>query len=156
MSDSPDTIPDFADLAADPEIAALLGFEPVPMRKKVNGWDADAQRAFIVLLAATGSKLHAAEAIGRKASGIDRILKRPDASSLSAAVDSAMALAERRNGRAIAQGVADTLVARALDLDANKLVAQDSHVGSNGTRSKSIFRCNNRSLTSTQGPTNVR
>ena len=106
-------IPSFEELAADPEIAALLDFESVPVRKKVNGWDADAQRAFVVLLATTGSKLHAATAIGRKVAGMDRILKRPDAGALAAAVDAALAVADRRNGREIARGVADAAVSRA-------------------------------------------
>jgi len=99
-------IPAFEQLAADPEIAALLGFEPVPMRKKVNGWDPDAQRAFVALLAMTGSKLRAARAIGRKPAGIDHILTKPEAAGFGAAIDGAMALAAKRNGMAIARGVA--------------------------------------------------
>jgi hypothetical protein len=82
------------------------------MRKRVNGWDAEAQRAFIVLLATTGSKLHAASAIGRNPAGIDRMLKRSDATGFSAAVDAALALADRRNGRELAQGVADAAATR--------------------------------------------
>ena len=69
-SGNPDA-PTLEQLAADPEIAALLDFDPVPVRKKVNGWDAEAQRAFVILLATTGSKLHAADAIGRKPAGMD-------------------------------------------------------------------------------------
>jgi len=99
-------IPAFEQLAADPEIAALLDFEPVPMRKKVNGWDPDAQRAFVALLAMTGSKLRAARAIGRKPAGIDHILTKPEAAGFGAAIDGAMALAAKRNGMAIARGVA--------------------------------------------------
>jgi hypothetical protein len=109
MNDSthPDIL-DLADLASDPEIAALLDFEPVPVRRKVNGWDADAQRAFIVLLATTGSKLRAARAIGRKAAGIDRLLDRPDGAAFKAAYERALALAAKKNGQALAQGIAAT------------------------------------------------
>ena len=32
MSDSRDDVPSFAELAADPEIAALLDFDPVPRK----------------------------------------------------------------------------------------------------------------------------
>ncbi|HEX6604211.1 MAG TPA: hypothetical protein VF027_04945 [Sphingomicrobium sp.] len=103
---------DLAALAADPEIAPLLDFEPVPMRKRVNGWDADAQRAFVVLLATTGSKLHAAKAIGREPASMDRVLRKPEADGLNAAVDAALALAERRNGQEIAQGLADAAAYR--------------------------------------------
>lgn len=99
---------DFAQLAADPEIAALLDFEPVPVRQKVNGWDADAQRAFIVLLATTGSKLRAARAIGRKVAGLDRLLKRPgaEADGLRRAHDAALALFRRSSGEKLASSVA--------------------------------------------------
>lgn len=37
----------------------LLEFDPVPVQPRVNGWDPEAQRAFIALLAATGSKRRA-------------------------------------------------------------------------------------------------
>jgi hypothetical protein len=37
ISESSDDIPKFEDLAADPEIAALLDFEPVPRRIDVVG-----------------------------------------------------------------------------------------------------------------------
>jgi hypothetical protein len=105
-------LPAFETIAADPEIAALLDFEPAPVRKKVNGWDADAQRAFVMLLATTGSKLHAAKAIGRNPASMDRILKKPEAATLRAAVDAALALADRRNGRELARGVADAAASR--------------------------------------------
>ena len=99
-------IPDFATLAADPDIAPLLAFEPVPMRARVNGWDAEAQRAFVALLAITGSKLHAAKAVGRNPAGIERMLGRREGAAFRLAVEGAMAVAARRNGKALAQGVA--------------------------------------------------
>jgi hypothetical protein len=102
---SPD-LPTFEELAADPEIAALLDFEPVPMRPRVNGWDAEAQRAFVALVATTGSKLRAAEAIGRKTGGLKRMLERPEAAGLAAAIDAALALAHRRSGKFLARTVA--------------------------------------------------
>lgn len=104
MSESP--TPTFAELAADPEIAALLDFEPVPMKQRVNGWDADAQRAFVALIATTGSKLHAAEAIGRHTGGLKRMLERPDAAGFAEAIEAALALAARRSGKFLAASVA--------------------------------------------------
>ena len=45
MSDSRDDLPSFAELAADPEIAALLDFDPVPRRNLVpGGWGPEKQR----------------------------------------------------------------------------------------------------------------
>jgi len=99
-------IPTFAELAADPEIAPLLDFEPVPVQPRINGWDADAQKAFIALLAITGSRRLAADAIGRQASSIERILKRDDAEALRAAHDAALALFRRNHGQMLAHRVA--------------------------------------------------
>ena len=48
---------EFAELA---DLGDLLDFEPVPRRKRANGWDAEVQRAFIVALAVTGSDRQAA------------------------------------------------------------------------------------------------
>jgi len=86
----------------------LLEFEPVEVRARVNGWDADAQRAFIALLATTGSKRRAALAIGRNAFGIDQLLKRPDAASFRAAYDRALAIAKQNGAMKLATGVADS------------------------------------------------
>ncbi len=85
----------------------LLEFEPVAVKPRVNGWDPEAQRAFIALLAATGSKRRSAIAIGRNANGIDQLLKRPDSASFAAAYDRALAIAKDNGSVKIAQGVAD-------------------------------------------------
>lgn len=85
----------------------LLEFTPVPVQPRVNGWDADAQRAFIALLATTGSKRRAALAIGRNAYGIDQLLKRPGSDSFKLAFDRAMAIARQTGSMKLAQGVAD-------------------------------------------------
>lgn len=85
----------------------LLEFEPVSVQPRVNGWDPEAQRAFIALLATTGSKRRAAMAIGRNAFGIDQLLKRPDADSFRSAYDRAMAIAAQNGAMKLATGVAD-------------------------------------------------
>ena len=92
----------------------LLDFEPVEVRYRVNGWDPDAQRAFIALLATTGSKRRAAIAIGRNAFGIDQLLKRPDADSFRAAYDRAMAIAKQNGAMKLATGVADAAARNAM------------------------------------------
>ena len=85
----------------------LLEFDPVPVQPRVNGWDAEAQRAFIALLATTGSKRRAALAIGRNAHGITQLLKRPGSDSFRLAYDRALAIAGQQGSLKIAQGVAD-------------------------------------------------
>jgi hypothetical protein len=54
----------------DPEIAALLGFEPVPRKREVDGaWTPELQREFIARLAVTGSPGRASERWGRPIPG---------------------------------------------------------------------------------------
>jgi len=92
-----DDLPTFEELAADPEIAALLDFDPVPRQlQKANGWTAAMQRMFIAWLAHYGSAGNAAGELGKARSGIDKVYKTPGADSFRAAWDGAVALAERR------------------------------------------------------------
>jgi hypothetical protein len=85
----------------------LLEFTPVPRRPRVNGWDPEAQRAFIAALSVTGSKRQAALSIGRNAFGIDQLLKADDNASFKAAYERAMAIARQNGTMKIARGVAD-------------------------------------------------
>ena len=85
----------------------LLDFAPVPRRKRVNGWDAEAQRAFIAALAMTGSKTTAAKSLGRNAFGIDQLLKSEGSEGFRLAFDRAIAIAEKNGAMRIATGVAD-------------------------------------------------
>ena len=90
-------IPDFATLAADPEIAPLLDFEPVPRRLvKADGWTSAMQRMFIAWLAWYGSPTKACDELGKARSGIDKLYKAADAGEFRAAWDGAIALFERR------------------------------------------------------------
>ena len=85
----------------------LLEFEPVAVRPRANGWDPDAQRAFIALLATTGSKRSSALAIGRNVHGFEQLLKRPDGAGLKLAFERAMAIYQQNGAMKIATGVAD-------------------------------------------------
>ena len=90
-------IPSFEELAADPEIAPLLDFTPVPRsHAKANGWSADMQRIFIAWLAYYGSPTKACDELGKARSGIDKVYKSPDADEFRASWDAAVALAEKR------------------------------------------------------------
>ena len=78
------------------------------MQHRVNGWDPDAQRAFIAPAGHDRVETPAALAIGRNAYGIDQLLKRPDAASFRAAYDRAMAIAgQKERSMKLATGVAD-------------------------------------------------
>ena len=86
-------------LHPDPEIAALLDFEPVP-RKCVrrDGWTADNQRHYILGLAETGDPNAAANPLGKTARGAYELRKAAGAEGFIAAWDSALALFARRHG----------------------------------------------------------
>lgn len=85
-------------LHADPEIAALLAFEPVPRKcMRRNGWTPDNQRGFIAGVAETGDADRAAQAVGLTARGAYDLRKSPDHAPFFAAWDAALALYHRRN-----------------------------------------------------------
>jgi hypothetical protein len=81
----------------DPEIAALLDFEPVPRQIDVKGgWTPELQRAFIARLAVHGSPGRACEELGKNRTGITKLYRSPHGASFRAAWDGAIALAKRR------------------------------------------------------------
>ena len=90
-------IPTFEELEADPEITALLEFEPVPRQiVKANGWTPAMQRMFIAWLAWYGSPTKACDELGKARSGVDKLYKAADAAEFRASWDEAIALYERR------------------------------------------------------------
>jgi hypothetical protein len=97
--DSSTDIPDFADLALDPEIAALLDFEPVVRKvKRPDGWTDELQRELIARLAATGNLQQAVWQMGKHATGAEALYKVASADEFRAAWDVAIVLGRRRNG----------------------------------------------------------
>lgn len=86
----------------------LLEFEPVPRAPRPNGWTPEAQRAFIAILSATGSKAGAAKALNRNAYGIDQLLKDERGGSFRLAFERAKAIARQNGAMKIASGLADT------------------------------------------------
>ena len=103
--DDADEIPTFAELAADPEIAALLDFEPVPRKRKVEGgWTPELQREFIARLAYHGSAGKACDEMGKNLTGMMKIYRSPPAPSFRAAWHAAVELATRRRDEAVPEG----------------------------------------------------
>jgi hypothetical protein len=91
----------------DPEIAALLDFEPVPRRRVVEGaWTPALQREFLVRLAVTGSPGRAAEEMGKTETGVRKLYRSPDGASFRAAWDGLVALNKRRKSEGRAAGKA--------------------------------------------------
>ena len=98
-SGTPDTParPTFEELVADPEIAALLDFEPVPRKRIVEGgWTPELQRKFIARLAVTGSAGRVCDEMGKDHTGMMKVYRSPLAASFRAAWDGAVAIAKRR------------------------------------------------------------
>ena len=81
----------------DPEIEALLDFEPVPRQRVVEGaWTPELQREFIARLAVTGSPGRASEEMGKTDTGVRKLYRSPEGASFRAAWDGAVELAKRR------------------------------------------------------------
>ena len=80
-----------------PEVAALLHFTPVPRRvNRPDGWTADRQQRFIVLLAETGSPQRAAVAMGKQLSGIEPVYRDDPTGEFRSAWDQALAIGAAR------------------------------------------------------------
>jgi hypothetical protein len=102
-SGSFDDILSFDKLVADPEIAALLDFEPVPRKtSQVNGWTPEAQRDFIARLAVHGSIGKASSEVSKDRSGATKLYNSPEGAGFRAAWHAAIDLAKRRRALAIA------------------------------------------------------
>ena len=92
-------IPEYAELAADPEIAPLLNFEPVVRKiRRPDGWTPELQRELIARIAATGTIQAAVWQMGKHATGAEALYKTPSADSFRASWDAAVAIGRRRNG----------------------------------------------------------
>lgn len=81
----------------DPELAALLDFEPVP--RKVNrpdGWTPERQRRFIELIVVTGSPQQAAAAMRKQLSGIEEVYRDDEKGEFRAAWDGVCELVRSR------------------------------------------------------------
>lgn len=87
------------------QYAELLDFEPVPRRPRADGWDAEVQRAFIAMLAATGSPRQAAAAVGKAQFGVEQLRKAKGNESFMAAFDRAMAFFAENRSQRLAEGV---------------------------------------------------
>lgn len=87
----------------DPEILALLDFEPVPRKRAVEGaWTPELQREFIMRLAVTGSPGRACREMGKDDTGVGKLYRSPEGASFRAAWDSAVELVQRRKARGAA------------------------------------------------------
>jgi hypothetical protein len=92
-------------LTDDPEILALLDFEPVVRKcKRHDGWTPANQRRYVVGLAETGSVDAAAQRIGRTMSGAYTVRTSAGGEGFAEAWDKALALHHRRNPRPLPKG----------------------------------------------------
>lgn len=92
-----DRLPTLDQLAADPEIAALLDFEPAPRKiERPDGWTPELQRELVARIADMGSPGHACDAMDKNLSGAKHLYRTDGADSFRAAWKAAMALAAER------------------------------------------------------------
>lgn len=89
----------------DPEIAALLDFQPVPRKTAPPGaWTPEAQRQYIARLAVTGSQGKACGEIGKDRGGATKLYRSPEAGSFRAAWHAAIELYQRRQAEKLSKG----------------------------------------------------
>ena len=87
----------------DPDILALLDFEPVPRARDVeNAWTPDLQREFISRLAVHGSATKACEEMGKNRTGVTKLYRSPQGESFREAWHAAVELAKSRREAATA------------------------------------------------------
>ena len=90
------------------EFSDLLEFEPVPRpNSRVDGWTEEKQRAFISLLATTGSPHRAAVALGKSPKGAHRLREAEGSDSFRAAWDRALSVAAQSGTAKVSTAVAD-------------------------------------------------
>ena len=86
----------------------LLEFVPVPRPNfRVDGWNEEKQRAFIALLATTGSPRRAAMALGMSPKGATNLREAEGSGSFNAAWERALAVAATNGSMKISTAVAD-------------------------------------------------
>ena len=86
----------------------LLEFEPVPRPvKRVDGWHEEKQRAFIALLATTGSPHRAARALGMTPKGASKLREADGSDSFNDAWERALTIAAQNGTLKISTAVAD-------------------------------------------------
>lgn len=78
------------------EPAPDIGFAPVPVRRRVDGWTAERQRSFIAALAETGCVSEACAEVGITPRSAYRLREHPGAAAFRAAWDHAQSLAAAR------------------------------------------------------------
>jgi hypothetical protein len=89
--------PSFEDLESDPEIAALLDFEPARRKmSRPDGWTPELQRELIARIADCGSPGVAADQMRKNPSGAKHLYRTEGAEGFRAAWKAAMALAKDR------------------------------------------------------------
>jgi hypothetical protein len=106
MSPHPDPLPaeGRGQTTDDPEILALLDFEPVPRRpSQVAGWTPELQRKLILRLAEHGSIGRACNELEKDRGGASKLYNSAKGESFRAAWDGAVALFKRREEEGLAQ-----------------------------------------------------
>ena len=85
-------------------LAAALGFEPVPLRRRRDGWTPERQIVYHAMLAAGASPREAARRVGMTPQGAGRLLNRPDAARFASACAAAYRMGEpTRRAAAVAR-----------------------------------------------------
>ena len=76
--------------------ADLLGFDPVSVRHRIDGWTPERQREYVEALADSGVSRYAAARVGMSEQSVARLRRRADARSFDLACEAAQRIGARR------------------------------------------------------------
>jgi hypothetical protein len=94
----------------DPELAALLEFEPVPRQvNRPDSWTPERQRRFLELIVQTGSPQQAARAMKKQLSGIESVYRDDEVGQFRASWDGICELVRTREERRLRALSADPI-----------------------------------------------
>jgi hypothetical protein len=74
----------------------ILAFDPVPVRRRIDGWSPEKQRDYVEALADTGVARQAAAMVGMTEQSASRLRRRADARSFDRTCEAAMRVGARR------------------------------------------------------------
>jgi hypothetical protein len=77
-------------------LAAALGFAPVPLRRRRDGWTVERQLVYLAMLATGSRNREAAARVGMTPQSAGRLLRRGDAAAFARACASAVRIGEPR------------------------------------------------------------
>jgi hypothetical protein len=113
----------------------LLDFEPVPLQvKRIDGFSPEAQRAYVAALSILGSAHRAAKAIGKSATGAQRLCTLPGSEGFRRACERAKAISLQKGKLRLADSLGAVAAAEVRGPPPESLPGEEEPAGSDDAR----------------------